>query len=346
LSEVGGSAPSDLAQRLGRLIGAALPSALGIAVESLTPMFGGNARRAWSFDLSYRMDDVKQHQVCVLLSQGGGRQIDTDIAEEYAILRSLNGRGARAPAAVAVDPAGAVIGAPSIVLERLPGAASAVDFLNNPDREAARRLTFDLAAQVARLHQVEPELPTADAAIEIPSARAAAAAQIAHWRQVFLERRMEPMPVLSHLFRWLTEHVPEPPRICLVHGDLRPGNFLYQGERVTGLLDWEMAHRGDPGEDLGWLYRPLWSPQRFVPLREFLQRYADLAGCRIPWRNVLYYRIFSELKFAAISITAAGARSAGRIPNLRHLDRMASVAPCLRRSLDWIDDYRREFPHD
>lgn len=38
----------------------------------------------------------------------------------------------------------------------------------------------------------------------------------------------------------------------IVHGDFGPQNMLLDGTRVTALLDWEFAHRGDPIEDLAW----------------------------------------------------------------------------------------------
>jgi len=46
-------------------------------------------------------------------------------------------------------------------------------------------------------------------------------------------------------------------RTCLVHGDLDPENLLVDPDTlaVTGLLDWEFAHAGRPGTDLGNLLR-------------------------------------------------------------------------------------------
>jgi aminoglycoside phosphotransferase (APT) family kinase protein len=37
----------------------------------------------------------------------------------------------------------------------------------------------------------------------------------------------------------------------LLHGDPNPGNYLFQGERVVGVVDWEVAAIGDPRSDLG-----------------------------------------------------------------------------------------------
>ena len=54
-------------------------------------------------------------------------------------------------------------------------------------------------------------------------------------------------------FRWIEESLPEPAPTTLVHGDFRNGNLLIDPQGVGGVLDWEIAHRGDPMEDLGWI---------------------------------------------------------------------------------------------
>lgn len=332
----------DLAISIARLIEQSMPGTYDVRVTALQPLFGGNARKAWSFDLRYESGDQPQQLQCVMLSQLGGRQVESDVAQEFGVLHGLNGHGLRVPRALAVDETGAIVGAPSIVLERLPGKASAVDFLNTKDLAGAQRLTVDLAAVVAQLHSVACPAAAFDPQRTGATPLELAARQVAHWETTFEAQRMEPLPVMASLFAWLRHNLPEPQRISLVHGDLRPGNFLYEGDRVAGLLDWEMAHPGDPLEDIGWIYRPMWSPAAFVPLRNFVALYSRLAGVEVGWADVLYYRIFSELKFATISLTAARAFSGGSTRNLRHADRAATVGPCLQRCIEWIKLHREE----
>ena len=320
------------AARIGRLVEQGVAGARDVVVTGLAPMFGGNARTACSFELRYRAGDSIHELPCVMLSQPPAQHVASDVAQEFAVLEGLSGKGLRVPHAVAVDARGEIIGAPSIVLERLSGKASAVDFLRSKDGAAAKRLTEDLAAVVAELHAAPCPLPHSLAPREL------AARQVAHWRATFEAQRMEPLPIMASLFHWLTTNVPEPARVSLVHGDLRPGNFLYEGDRVTGLLDWEMAHAGDPLEDLGWIYRPMWSPEAFLPLRDFVALYSRLSGAHVSWADVLYYRVFSELKFATISLTAARAFATKATKNLRHADRASMVGPCLKRAIA----YRKE----
>lgn len=322
-----------------------MPTATSVGVRNVAPMFGGNARKALSFDAEWTDASGVVSCPCVMLSQQPGRQVDSDVRDEYKVLHGLNGKGVRVPKAIAVDETGEVVGSPSIVLERIPGKASAVEFLKTRQPEDSVALTEDLALVVAQLHGVDWDVGAFDAALAGSSPQDIVAGQISDWETTFRTNRLDPNPVMSALFSWLRGNIPVPRRICLVHGDLRPGNFLYQGRRVTGLLDWEMAHLGDPVEDIGWIYRPLWSPERFVPLEKFVEIYSVHAGWNVPWESVVFYRVFSELKFASISLTAAKAFASGNTLNLRHADRAATVAPCLKRCLEWVEKSGRGLSH-
>ena len=310
-----------LAQRLGT-------PAAPVTLSNWQRAFGGNARVAYAFDVTAASGQVTR---CILLSQVAGKHVDSDTAAEYAALRALNGSGVRAPTALLLDAEGAITGSPAVVLERVAGQARAVDFLNNPDAAEARALSEDLARATAELHRFDWQ--HADLT---PGSANPIDAQIAHWQASFRANRLEPHPVLEWLFGWLRAHAPRPVRLSLVHGDLRPGNFLYEGPRLTAMLDWEMAHVGDPAEDIGWIYRRLWSPGTFLDIDSFVALHAQHAGFTIPRRSILFYRIFSEAKFAAISVAAAHHFATGGTANLRHIDRAAKIPECLSLALGWI----------
>lgn len=312
---------------------AALAGLLGTGGENVVisgwkRVFGGNARQAFAFDAAW---GAKHSLPCILLSQVAAKHVESDTAREYAVLRALNGSGVRAPKALGLDASGAITGSPSIILERVEGEAGAVDFLKQPDPAIGRALSEELALATGDLHRFDWQSGGLDALHTDP-----VMAQIDYWEANFRKHRLEPHPVLAWLFAWLRAHAPQPERLSLVHGDLRPGNFLYQGSVLTALLDWEMAHIGDAAEDVAWIYRALWSPERFLPLDEFLALHAEGAGFVIPRRTVIYYRIFSEVKFAAISMAAAHSFASGATNNLRHIDRAAKIPECVRIALGWI----------
>jgi aminoglycoside phosphotransferase (APT) family kinase protein len=251
-----------------------------------------------------------------MLMQVEAGQLESDLATEFRVLAALSDAGVRAPRALWLDTDGSRLGAPAIIMERVPGAT---DILSLRAREPAARnraVVLDFARCAAELHCVDWR----EAGLEFlgaPKAETAAGEQIALWEAQFLRHRMEPHPAIVDAFAWLKAHVPAAERVAIVHGDFRLGNFLYEGERITALLDWEMAHLGDPVEDIAWAYRSLWTPEMHLPLDAFIARYSEKSGIRVDPDNLLFYRLFGEIKHAVISLTAARSFAEGRARNLR-----------------------------
>ena len=87
----------------------------------------------------------------------------------------------------------------------------------------------------------------------------------------------EPHPAFELGLRWLAEaRAPRPTPPALVHGDFRNGNFIVGPDGMRAVLDWELAHLGDPIEDLGWLCVKSW---RFGNVTDTRRR------VRTPWTS-------------------------------------------------------------
>ena len=103
-------------------------------------------------------------------------------------------------------------------------------------------------------------------------------AELDEWDRVLADRGGTPDPALAFSLRWLRRHIPAydgPP--VLVQGDTGPGNFMYSGGRVTAVVDWELAHLGDPMDDIAWLsLRATQEPFTDFPTR--LREYEELSG--------------------------------------------------------------------
>ncbi len=88
----------------------------------------------------------------------------------------------------------------------------------------------------------------------------------------------EPRPALEIGLRWLARHRPRPSGDTLVHGDFRTGNLMVGEDGLRGVLDWELAHRGDPMHDLGWLCTKAWRFGSANPVGGFGARADLMAG--------------------------------------------------------------------
>ena len=69
-----------------------------------------------------------------------------------------------------------------------------------------------------------------------------------------------------------------------------PGNFMYDGDRVTAIVDWELAHVGDPMDDIAWLsWRATQHGWPDFPAR--LREYEAASGIAVDPARVRYYRL-------------------------------------------------------
>ena len=110
---------------------------------------------------------------------------------------------------------------------------------------------------------------------------------------------------------WLERNVPDfDGPVVLVQGDTGPGNFMYENGKVTAVVDWELAHFGDPMDDIAWL--SLRTVQdTFTHFPDRLREYEELSGNAIDAERVWYYRLFAETRLTSNS---AGAGAMGSAP--------------------------------
>lgn len=181
----------------------------------------------------------------------------------------------------------------------LPGESIARRILRDDHYQLARdQLAGQCAAALATIHAIDrqhlPELPLQDAVTQLD--------QLQSIHRSFAER----LPVFELAFRWLRDHAPTLPAATLVHGDFRLGNFLVDESGLTGVLDWELTHLGDPMEDLGWLCVNAWRFGSDLPVggfasrEQFYQLYARQSGRPVDPQRVRYWEIFGNLKWGVI----------------------------------------------
>ena len=113
-----------------------------------------------------------------------------------------------------------------------------------------------------------------------------------------------PSPVFDYALRWLKERVPARDRVTLVHGDFRNGNIIYGPEGVRTVLDWEIAHFGDPMEDLAWICINSWrfgnidKPVGGFGTREqMFEGYEKVSGVKVDPERVKFWEIFGSLRW-------------------------------------------------
>jgi aminoglycoside phosphotransferase (APT) family kinase protein len=136
-----------------------------------------------------------------------------------------------------------------------------------------------------------PELPLLDAQ-----------RQLQHLHSQYAEQETA-RPVFDLAFRWLREHLPPAVAPVLVHGDYRHGNLIIGPDGVRAVLDWEIAHFGDPMEDLGWICVNSWrfgeidKPVGGFGSREDLFAGYEEAGRKVDPDRVMYWEVMGTLRW-------------------------------------------------
>jgi aminoglycoside phosphotransferase (APT) family kinase protein len=239
-----------------------------VEVTGLGQLPGGASRESW--DVRVRTPGpggtAGPERRLILLRAAAARTPERDVAAEAAAMTAA--RKAGVPVAEVYDHGAGALGQAYLLMEHLDGETIPRRLLRDDAYAAVRPgLAYRLGEILARLHQVDPDtipgLPRADAL-----------GQLTELYQAFAE----PRPALELGLRWLAEHKPAPAADTLVHGDFRTGNLMVAADGLRGVLDWELAHRGDPRQDLGWLCTKAWRFGSPNPVGGFGTRADLMAG--------------------------------------------------------------------
>lgn len=257
---------------------------------------------------------------------------------QHAALKLLEGTAVPAPRSYWWSDDASILGAPFFISERVAGSAP-VPWVSgsSSDFEASYRQNIgaQFVSALAGLHSVE-WLGRAGFENDGTTRDNAALRQVERWEQNFSRWTLRSYPMLGWAFRWLSRSLPVAPRVSLVHGDYRLGNFLEQGGRITAILDWELVHLGDPHEDLGWAFLPQYSGGsglicRLLAKDVFIAQYEREAGFKVDPASLQFYLVFSLVKLAITHIAAVRCYEDGRFNDLRMPAMGTQIAPVLRQ---------------
>jgi len=200
---------------------------------------------------------------------------------EARLVAELHRAGHPVPAVLAFCP-----DPPAIAMEFVEGEDNFNEIADPARRDALARHFMEILASA---HQLSPERFEA-LGFERPRApQDFALADLEVWESTYRRAVREPVPLLTFACDWLRRNAPrEPAEVVLVQGDTGPGNFIYRGSRVAAVTDWEMAHLGDPMEDLA-LIRSRDLYYRFGDLRERFALYSRLTGRPLDLARIRYY---------------------------------------------------------
>lgn len=267
----------------------------------------------WTYRLHYPSHDL------ILRRPPAGTRAKSahDMGREFRVQQALKPVFPLVPRMIGLCQDDSVLGTEFYVMERIAGIIPRASFpkalhLGPAD---ARRMCEHLVDGLVDLHRVDAE---AAGLASLGKGPGYARRQISGWSDRYVKARTWNVPTFAYVRDWLREHTPDDVGACVIHGDWRLDNCVFdpaEPTRIIGVLDWEMATIGDPLMDLGnslaywieasdnWLLRTTRRQPSQLPgmltRRELVERYLERTGLRAAkWT---FYEVYGIFRLAVIA---------------------------------------------
>ncbi|MDP6981410.1 MAG: phosphotransferase family protein [Myxococcota bacterium] len=295
---------TDFEERLASSLARNLPDFS--AFVSLKRLSGGASQETYRVEIEAK-DGPRTLAVRRAAISVGGTGQGPGVAGEAELFRIARAAGVPEPEIFHVFSEDEGLGE-GFVMEWLEGETVGGRILRARELDEVRpRLAFQCGEVLARIHGIDPVAAKLDEHLATVSTR--------DYVTEVWERYQSfdtAMPMIDYTARWLLDHLPEeaPPR--LVHNDFRNGNVMVSPEGIVAVLDWELAHLGDPIRDLGWICTNSWRFGRselrvggFGHLEDLLDGYESVSGIRVEPEHVHFWEVFGSYWWAATSLAMA-----------------------------------------
>lgn len=284
----------------------------------------------FSVDVQWQEQETAHQQGFVIRKhQKGGLMADEhDLHRQFQVLQILSRANLfPSPNVYWYEEDETILGSRFFVMEKLPGrsyvpwSAEGRHFFEQAYEHGEVPRQFVLF--LARLHQVDYAGLGLTQVLELPPPGTGYIDQKLQMLEALYEKyRFRSEPIFVDALEWLKKNRPSAQKYTLVHGDYRTGNMLYDGYRITGILDWELVEIGDPMVDVAYVCAKanrMDSPRLCYLLdREwFLEQYRELTGLKVDEKTLHYYELYHQMRFALISLAAEKAFVSGGSRDLR-----------------------------
>lgn len=301
-------------------------------ISGLTRLSGGATQEIWRFDL----DTTDGPQPLIMRRAPGGDRrspVGVGLDVEAQLIAAARASGVSAPEVLHLLAPEDGLGQ-GFIMEFVAGETLGGRIVKAASLAGAREiLAYSCGQILARIHAIDPR--------KFPSlAHQSPADLIEQWHAAY-RRDSVRRPVFDLAFHELSASCPTPPvKARLVHGDFRNGNLMIGPEGLRAVLDWELAHIGDPMEDLGWLCVNSWRFGRIEKPVGGFGEYADLyagyeaaGGSPVNREMAAWWEMFGTLRW--------GVMCAGALAAFRSVDATVERAMIARRTSETEIDLLR-----
>ena len=285
-------------------------------IGNVRRLSGGASQETWAFELA---SGGATRRYILRRAPNGLSEARSNagltLAGEAALIQAAGASGVPIPPVAYVCEETDGLGE-AFIMDFVDGETIARKLLREARYGAARsRLPADCGRALAGIHGIAldhlPPLETTDAA-----------GQLDRYEELYRGYNI-PRPVFDLAFQVLRTSLPEPLGPVLVHGDFRLGNLMVDETGLAAVLDWELAHIGDPREDLGWLCVNSWrfgqTEHRaggFGALEAVLEAYAAAGGNAFAPSDIDWWEMLGSLKWGIMCLTMYDIFRSGSDPSV------------------------------
>jgi aminoglycoside phosphotransferase (APT) family kinase protein len=299
--------PDDLEPRVAAVLRRRLPAFE--ALRSLERLSGGASQETYRLLVATA---TGEHRLALRRTPGGERRQrepgHPGPEAEARLMQAAAAAGVPEPRVEYVLAPDDGLGA-GFLMQWVDGEALGSRIVRAPELADVRRsLAYECGRILARIHGIDLVATELDGLLDtLPPERLVRQT----WHRYQAMRIAQPM--IDYAARWLLEHLPPQPRMALVHADFRNGNLMVApGHGIVAVLDWEMAHIGDPMRDLGWLCCGSWRFGRadlpvggFGEYAALFDGYASQSGQPVDPAHVRFWEVFGSFWWAVGCLTMA-----------------------------------------
>ena len=281
-------------------------------VSNLEPLTGGASKEIWQFEVSNAKQSTK-----MILRRGSGIEgpLAIKTADEARIQKEVIKVGAPVPIILAVSKNDEELG-DSYIMHFVEGESIARKILrDNEYKKALPILAYQCGEAIAKIHNVDinnfsflPKKPAEDQLEDLYST---------------YQSFEQPSPVFEYAYLWLKEQDFGNFQESLVHGDFRLGNIIVNAEGLQSIIDWELAHIGNPLQDLGWVCGNSWRFGKndkvvggFGELEDLLEGYNSVSKLKVNKEMVRCWQVFGTFRWGVICLIQAYAHLNGTINSI------------------------------
>ena len=281
-------------------------------ISNLEPLTGGASKEIWKFEVS----DAKQ-SAKMILRRGSGVEGPLAIrtADEARIQKEVIKVGAPVPIILAVSKKEEELG-DAYIMNFVEGESIARKILRDKEyKKALPILAYQCGEAIAKIHNVDinnfsflPKKPAEEQLEDLYST---------------YQSFEQPSPVFEYAYLWLKEQDFGNFQESLVHGDFRLGNIIVNADGLQSIIDWELAHIGNPLQDLGWVCGNSWRFGKndkvvggFGELEDLLEGYNSVSKLKVNKEMVKCWQVFGTFRWGVICLIQAYAHLNGAINSI------------------------------